>query len=164
MGGCSSGSVSRLRFLAGDDRGQRKAPIMKAVAGLFMCLALMAPDVANACRRSPSPAEIMGRRHAAVTIVRIDEVTSTPPSKPVDQWRATATRVSVVEGAEPPVSLILGHAEMPHCRERRPVPQPGEYWVAYIEAIGDSDAVVYNAWPIDWARSIDPRFSGAPAF
>ena len=77
---------------------------------------------------------------------------------------ATATGVSVGEGADPPSTLVLGHKEMPHCRELRPTPRPGDYWVAYIEAIGDPDAVVYNAWPIDWARSLDPRFSGAPAF
>lgn len=104
----------------------------------------------------------MSREYATVAVVRIEDVIPTSPSNPDDEWRAMATRVSVVEGAEPALNLFLGHAEIPHCRERRPAPRTGEYWVAYMDGVGGPDSVVYNAWPLDFARSLDPRFSGAP--
>ncbi|RYE68251.1 MAG: hypothetical protein EOP17_06655 [Rhizobiaceae bacterium] len=136
---------------------------MRVTTGLIICAALAAPDVASACRRSPDPGTLMSRDYATVAIVRIEDVIPTTPSRPELEWRAMATRVSVVAGAEPALNLQLGHAEIPNCRERRPAPRTGEYWVAYIEGIGGPDSVVYNTWPLDFARSLDPRFSGAPA-
>ena len=136
---------------------------MRVMTGLVIGVALAAPDVASACRRSPDPWALMSRDYSTVAVVRIADVIPTTPSRPEDEWRATAPRVSVVEGAEPALNLNLGHAEIPHCRERRPVPRPGEYWVAYIDGVGDPESVIYNAWPLDVARSLDPRFSGAPA-
>lgn len=85
------------------------------------------------------------------------------PAQPAAEWRATATRVSLVEGAEPPSGIILGHAGMPNCQERRPVPRADEHWVACLEGVGEPDTVVYNAWHVDWARSLDPRFSELPS-
>lgn len=136
---------------------------MKIMVGLVVCVMLAAPDLASACRRSTEPGALMSREYTTVAVVRIEEVIPTSPSKPEEEWRATATRVSVIEGAEPALKLHLGHAEIPHCRERRPAPRTGDYWVAYIDGVGGPDSVVYNAWPLDVARSLDPRFSGVPA-
>jgi hypothetical protein len=136
---------------------------MKVMTGLVIYVALAAPDVASACRRSPDPAALMSRRYTTVAVVRIGDLIPTSPSNPEHEWRAMATRVSVVEGAEPALNLLLGHAEIPNCRERRPAPRTGEYWVAYIDGVGGPDSVIYNAWPLDFARRLDPRFSGAPA-
>ena len=136
---------------------------MRMITGLVICVALAAPDAASACRRSPDPGTLMAREYTTVAVVRIEDVIPTSPSNPEDEWRAMATRVSVVEGAEPALNLLLGHAEIPNCRERRPAPRAGEYWVAYMDGVGGPDSVVYNAWPLDFARSLDPRFSGAPA-
>ncbi len=135
---------------------------MKPVAALLMISAVLAAGSAEACRRSPDPSAMMANHYASVAVVKIETVTPENPSRPGDEWRATATRVSLVEGAEPPMDLRLGHAEMPNCQERRPVPREGEYWVAYLEGIGEPDTIVYNAWPLDWARSLDPRFSQIP--
>ena len=79
----------------------------------------------------------MSREYTTVAVVRIEDVIPTSPSNPEDEWRAMATRVSVVEGAEPALNLLLGHAEIPNCRERRPAPRAGEYWVAYMDGVGD---------------------------
>lgn len=135
---------------------------MNWAAALLMISAVLAPRTAEACRRSPDPGEMMAHAYASVAVVRIESVTPKDPTRPADQWRATASRVSLVEGAEPPMDLHLGHAEMRSCQERRPAPREGEYWVAYMEGIGEPDTVIYNAWPLDWARSLDPRFSQVP--
>jgi hypothetical protein len=135
---------------------------MKPVAAFFVISAFLAPGTAEACRRSPDPGAMMARHYASVAVVRIENVTPEDPARPADAWRASATRVSVVEGAEPPADLRLGHAEMPNCQERRPAPREGEYWVAYMEGIGEPDTVIHSAWPLDWARSLDPRFSQIP--
>lgn len=135
---------------------------MKTAAVLLMTFAVLAPGTAEACRRSPNPGEMMAHRYASVAVVRIESVTPETPARPADKWQATATRISLVEGAEPPMDLLLGHEEMPNCQEGRPAPREGEYWVAYIEGFGEPDTVIYNAWPLDWARSLDPRFSQLP--
>lgn len=98
---------------------------MKVMTGLVIYVALAAPDVASACRRSPDPAALMSRRYTTVAVVRIGDLIPTSPSNPEHEWRAMATRVSVVEGAEPALNLLLGHAEIPNCREHRPAPRTG---------------------------------------
>jgi hypothetical protein len=135
---------------------------MVRIAMLVCCLAFGFPGLAEACRRSPQPAEMMKRQYAAVVVVRIDEVRPLGSERLADAWRAVGTRVSLVQGSEPPTEIIIGHTEMPNCQEGRPVPRVGEYWVAYLEGVGEPDTVVYNAWPLDRARSLDPRFSGLP--
>jgi hypothetical protein len=89
---------------------------MKPVAAFFVISAFLAPGTAEACRRSPDPGAMMARHYASVAVVRIENVTPEDPARPADEWRASATRVSVVEGAEPPGGSpprSCGDAELP---------------------------------------------------
>ena len=129
---------------------------------LALALSLAVPVAANACMRPiAGPGERMAEgRWITVAVATVVAVESQAPERPNRAFTADFRIDRVVEGHPQSGRLHLWHEERTECPRVLPLPVEGEAWVVYLEWDARGDGPVTEAWPLGWARRLDPRFGG----
>ena len=128
---------------------------------IALILSLAAPAAARACMRPiDGPAEVMARNYVTVAVATVEAVRTRAPERPNRAFEAEFRIERVVEGYRQAGRLRLSHEERTECPRVLPLPVEGEPWVVYLEWDAGGDGPVTNAWPLSWAKRLDPRFGG----
>ncbi|NJC42697.1 hypothetical protein GGQ87_002992 [Brevundimonas alba] len=120
-----------------------------------------AAPAAQACMRPiDGPGERMARDYVTVAVATVVAVETQAPERPNRAFTADFRVDRVVEGHPQGGRLRLWHEERTECPRVLPLPVEGEAWVVYLEWDARGDGPVTEAWPLSWARRLDPRFGG----
>ncbi|HYC69118.1 hypothetical protein [Brevundimonas sp.] len=129
---------------------------------LALALSLALPVGGEACPRPiDGPGErIAEGRWATVAVATVVAVESQAPERPNRAFTAEFRIDRVVEGHPQGGRLRMRHEERTECPRVLPLPVEGEAWAVYLEWDARGDGPVTDAWPLTWARRLDPRFGG----
>lgn len=128
---------------------------------IALALALLAPSAVGACPRPiAGPGERMARAYVTVAVATVVEVRSRAPERPNRAFTAQFEIDHMVEGHPQTGRLRLWHEERTECPLVLPLPVEGEPWAVYLDWDAGGDGPVADAWPLSWARRLDPRFGG----
>jgi hypothetical protein len=134
----------------------------RAAALAALAIAFGAPGAADACIRPiAGPGErIAEGRWVTVALATVREVETRSPERPNRAFVAVLEIDRVVDGRAQSGRLVLRHEERTECPRVLPLPAVGERWVVYLPWDARGDGPVHDAWPLNWAERVDPRFGG----
>lgn len=136
--------------------------MVRAAAFAILVVVWAGPGPADACIRPiAGPGErIAEGRWATVALATVRQVESRSPERPNRAFVAVLEIDRVVQGHPQAGRLVLRHEERTECPRVLPLPTQGETWVVYLPWDARGDGPVHDAWPLTWAKRIDPRFGG----
>jgi len=133
---------------------------------LSALLALGAASATQACRYNRPPEQRIQQPFDAIIIARIETAT------PVDllgadpgrtAWSATARRTAGIKGIVGQSIFEIGRSgQSASCDDGQPIAKVGEFWALYLQRRPDGSFLAAESYPLEWARSVDPRLNGLP--